>query len=741
MDILTPDVTDNAPMPGAQPPMPEQPQAAMTDAIPNQEGVMGSDPSVGRGILVFEDYFPPLELSEEDEKAMSTWFDRDLRSCIKNVNTMREKWATYRATFMLEYVEKFYPDMGLGAPYSSGLLCEKILEGMDRIKRSVWGAHPLFAPDLKTSGSDLDISFVHRAQWCMHTALTEHLNIKKAVGNAGMFDFICDGSLIMEADNIYEKIPQRTLKTYDRIEDLSADEDKAIDDRHFQQACADLTVNGIAKMLIEEDTVVENGMQIFRVDKVDHLIPEGVYDDDNVKFRARRMYMTKADLSLLASEDVGWYKQDAVEEVLGTRLTARSLHGTAKEPVEIETLNRSLNNYELGYHWQEEESLTSGSLNQPYEETFSVYRILCKFGYSTSKDPKGKIPKYVLIDYSPEGCKVLRAVTYPHFKERPNYFHIKLGFVPKSYYGFGYGARCFSDDQMESNAVSLYLESSALASFNPFLCKHPEAGGRFPWPNGYGPGKVGYLNDPQNDFKQVQIAAPSDGMLRHILPLTQTRSANRTSITPISQGQAESTDPRSPAQKTALLLDQSNIGLDIMVDDWNEGWTEMARFVWNTMYELATCELDSNPGVDKLCFGLVSKTTLPDDVDNMVTLAELKKDLKWESLASADYLNPAMRAQKFMQMFQFFVPLLQQLAQFNPDVYKVYFVRWMQRAAMEFDLPGMKFLIPSKQEIAAIPPQNLQNMMEGIMTNIRSGQGPQMAKPEPQQGQPQQQRQ
>lgn len=738
MDTLTPDTVGMQPTSVAADPTQPQPSAmAETDAIPNQEGVMGSGSNISRGVLVFEDYFPPLDLSEDDEQAISAWFDRDLRSCIKNVNTMREKWATYRATFMLEYVEKFYPDMGLGAPYSSGLLCEKILEGMDRMKRSVWGAHPLFAPDLKTSGSDLDISFVHRAQWCLHTVLTEHLGIKKAVGNAGIFDFVCDGSLIMEVDNIYEKVPQRTLKTYDRVEDLSADQDKAIDDAHYEQALADLTVNGMAKMLIEEDTVTENGMQIFRVDKVDHLIPEGVLDDENVKFRARRMYLTKSDLALLCSDEVGWYDKIKVEKVIGTRTTARSLNTTAKEPTEIETLNRALNNYELGYHWQEEESLTVGALNQPYEDTFAVYRVLCKFGYKTSKDPKGKIPKYVLIDYSPEGSAILRSVTYPHFKERPNYFHFRLGYAPKSYYGFGYGARCFPDDQMESNAVSLYLESSALASFNPFLCKHPEAGGRFPWPNGYGPGKVGYLNDPANDFKQVQIAAPSDGLLRHILPLTQTRSANRTSITPISQGQAESTDPRSPAQKTAMLLGQSNIGLDVMVDDWNEsGWSDMARFIWNTMYELATCEIDSNPGVEKLCFGLVSRTTLPNDVDNMVTLQELKKDLKWESLASADYLNPEMRAQKFMQMFQFFVPLLQQLAQFNPEVYKVYFVRWMQRAAMEFDLPGMKFLIPSKKEIENIPPQNLQGMMEGIMTNIRSGQGPQAAKsePPPQQG-------
>jgi hypothetical protein len=560
--------------------------------------------------------------------------------------------------------------------------------------------------------------------------MAEHLGIKHAVGNGGMFDYVCDGSLILEVDNIYEKIPQRNLRTYDKAEDLAKDENKVIDRAHYDQALADITTNGIAKVLIEEETVVENGLQIFMVDKVDHLIPEGVLDDHNIRFRARRMYLTKSDLNLLASPEVGWYDPTEVEKVTHSRAQARGLRGST-DPKTKEELNRAMHNYDLSYQWQEDEQIISDPTSQPYEDTYSVYRVLCKFGYKTAKDPKGKIPKYVLIDYSPEDQAVLRSVTYPHFKERPNYFHLKLGYAPKSYYGFGYGARCVSDDQMESNAVSLYLESSALASFNPFLCRHPDAGGRYPWPNGYGPGKIGYLNDPTNDFKQVQISPPSDGMLRHILPLTQSRSANRTSITPISQGQAESTDPRSPAAKTGMLLAQSNIGLDVMVDDWNEsGWTELARYIWNAMYELSVCEVDSNPGVEKLCFGMVVKTTLPEDVDNMVTLEELKKDLKWESLASADYLNPAMRAEKFMKMFQFFVPLLQQLAQYAPNVYKVYFLRWMQRAAMEFDLPGMKFLIPSKKEIENIPPMELQNMMQGILTNIRSGQGPQMSQPQ-----------
>jgi hypothetical protein len=162
------------PMAIAAPPSPEPVPGTTvpTDtSIPEQHPLTSGGYGSGLGNIMFEDYFPRLDLSEEEEASLVAWFERDLRSCVKHVDSHRWKWGKYRAVYLLEYVEKFYPDMGIGADFASGLLCEKVLDGMNRMKKAVFSANPLFAPDTKMSGADIDISFLQRAQWALHTKI------------------------------------------------------------------------------------------------------------------------------------------------------------------------------------------------------------------------------------------------------------------------------------------------------------------------------------------------------------------------------------------------------------------------------------------------------------------------------------------------------------------------------------------------------------------------------------------
>jgi hypothetical protein len=974
---------------------------------PKQDGLLGSGSNSALSNVLFEDYFPSLDLTEEEEDSLIEWFDRDLKSCVKNVNNERSRWATYRAVYMLEYIEKFYPDMGMGADYSSGLLCEKMLEGMDRLRRSVFGAAPLFVPDTKQSGSDMDPDFMHRAQWALHTVLIKQMRLKKKMGYETLFEYLLDGSAILEADTLFEKIPQRTLKTYTAVEDLMADEDRVLDQSRLDKALNDIQTNGSARVLVEEDVVTENGLQIFHVSKIDHLVPEGVYSDEDIKFRGRRMYLTAGDLRLLASDEVKWYKKDKVDKVVADRELKRTLSSMSKMAGDsgknaMEQLNQMLDDSSLIYPYYEEgDKLTTAPTSQPYKDVYSVYRVTCKYGYRTKSDPDGVIPKYCLakgtmihtavgelpieslvgttpvvfgysnkkkrvvatraskvaktgtkevvevnyewwspsggtktgkievtpdhklllrsgkyveaqdlavgdslmpfthtevlgyrqvwlndplrtkcpehllvhtdmkgevpwdyqvhhidrnkqncdpdnlvalseddhhaahgfergtrfkkmwaqmtpeqrslvlserniqawrkgrrnplkemwekltpeqrtekgkenyrlrlqhakegnhtvtsvvwagkvvdvydmevpethnfaaagiivhncvFDYSPEGRVILRAVTYPHFNERKNYFHMKYGYAPNSYYGFGYGARLLQDDYMLSNAVDLYLESAALSTFNPMLCKHPDVGGMYPWYDGYGPGKVGYVND-MNDFEQVEQKPPNMSLLRVLLPLIQERSANRTSVTSLVQGQAESSDPRSPASKTAMLLQEGSVGLEMMIEDWNEtGWEEMAAFIWMGMKEVATYVIGSGEDVSSAFGGLVVKT--PEETanaENKITVDELSRDIVWKSLATAGLMNPEIKMERFLKLFQFFVPMLEKLAQFSPDVFKIYFLRWMRAAAQEVDLPGISTLIPTQKEIEGLPADQLMGTLQNLMENMRAGRAP-----------------
>jgi hypothetical protein len=173
-----------------------------------------------------------------------------------------------------------------------------------------------------------------------------------------------------------------------------------------------------------------------------------------------------------------------------------------------------------------------------------------------------------------------------------------------------------------------------------------------------------------------------------------------------------------------MLLGQANVGLDMMVDDWNvSGWDDLAQYVWATMYENALFMQNQDSEVTELYDGLVLlQGEVGEHSENQITIDELKLKLKWMSLASSDHLNPEMKAEKFAKMFSFFVPMLREMAQTKPDIYFKYFIRWMQRASQEMDVPGAEYLIPSMEDLTGTDAQGLQQGLESMIGSLMSGQ-------------------
>jgi hypothetical protein len=174
-----------------------------------------------------------------------------------------------------------------------------------------------------------------------------------------------------------------------------------------------------------------------------------------------------------------------------------------------------------------------------------------------------------------------------------------------------------------------------------------------------------------------------------------------------------------------MLLNQATVGLDVMVDDWNtSGWNKLANYVWAGQYEMAVY-IQSQIGEGAEISDLVVQGEVPIDAENIITFEELKKSIKWTSNAKSSNLNAQVRMQQFLQAFQFFVPLLREMAEFQPDLYKKYFLRWMRRAGQEIDIPGMVFLMPTLEEIQQMPNDRLTGVMDNIVARIQGAQGPQ----------------
>jgi len=160
-----------------------------------------------------------------------------------------------------------------------------------------------------------------------------------------------------------------------------------------------------------------------------------------------------------------------------------------------------------------------------------------------------------------------------------------------------------------------------------------------------------------------------------------------------------------------------------MIKDWNRtGWEPMTNFIWRSSKEILVYE---NKGAfeDKIIFpGLDAEL----ESINKITAEELGMDIKWKSQASSEYLNSEMREQRFLRRFQFFAPMLQELASINPELYTKYFMRWLRWAGQEMDMRGYKFLIPSPEELmqGGVGPESYINMMESMTGQMKDGQSP-----------------
>jgi hypothetical protein len=207
-------------------------------------------------------------------------------------------------------------------------------------------------------------------------------------------------------------------------------------------------------------------------------------------------------------------------------------------------------------------------------------------------------------------------------------------------------------------------------------------------------------------------------LISTLLPIVSMRAENRTSITSLTQGRTESSDPRSPAQKTAMLIREANIGIDSLIKDWNRAWNPLARFVWNAEYEKAIYE-GKDTVDDKIIFPGYGKDL---EGTNTVSIEELALDIRWQSQAASEFLNSEMREENFLKQFQFFAPQLQLFAQINPEIFKKYFLRWMIMAGRELNLRNFKYLIPTEEEMQQIPPEQLVTTANAMFGNMKDGQ-------------------
>jgi hypothetical protein len=671
--------------------------------------------------MLLDDVFPPIDIRGEEEK-INAWFENDIKRCAIFVSQHQAAWDRWQRIYDLESTVDLFSDIGGRADFPAGLLTEKTIEGIDRLMRAIYAPDPIFAVHEASFGEEQIEDIIRYEQW-MNYYCRDVLGLESQLGKRAFLDFLLFGSVVLEPDTMFKIVPQRTIKTYSTRDELEADQELITDttsmDEKFDRLDSDIPV----RMVVERENVEEMGLNIFQVDLMDHLIPPQVYRDDEIRFRARRLYYTESDLHVLASSSVGWYQKEDVDRILYQRSIDVSEAKAGRNPVRYDMMRKDAG-VTPGYEWLDANPEYGDKRILPYENVFIVFRIFARYAYRTRRDPRGVIPKWTVWDWEPCSQTILRARTYPHFDERLPWIHFRLGMSRKSYYGFGFGALLEKEDSRQTSIMNVFLDSEAMAAYPPYLARSPEAGGMTPFRFGMGPGQVGYVHDVLRDFKQLELRGPSQNLLNGLYPISSTLASNRTGITPYTMGQTESTDPRSPARKTELLLGQAQLSLESIIRDWNVGWEQLAQHIWKSAYEATIIR-----GEDERAHIVAGLTGGPADMAR-VTVRDLEKNIRWLSQASAGVVNPQARKADFLNKFSFFIPLIQRLWEVNPEVGARYFLRWIRQAANELELRGKQFLVPSEEEMLAMPQQSMQGLL-GQMQDWAKGGGMQGITPQP----------
>lgn len=688
----------------------------MEDKVVAVHSGEGLTQPAGGGLITFEDIFPPLDIDvpgpngQTMRKVLEERFRKDLKVCVRHISPMIELWDLWKNLYDLDIIEYRYAAIGGESDFPSGLLCEKAIEARDRFKRALSTPHPMTAIDEKASDID-NMDLVHRMERFMDTIIRLDLKLPDLIAGEGLYDFIVDGDLILEVDTMYRLITRKDIKWYSTPEDLEEDDALVLDRSVLADSYAKLQEGTPVVLVVEKESTGTSGLSVSVVDKRNHLVPPGIYRDQDLRLRANRKFLTKSDLLVLSMKSVNWYSREKVNEVLNRReFVLGGLKDTKSDELDDQQPGIS-----LGFNWSNAHDELRDRGDLPYKDVFPVYRIFMKYGYKTSQDLKGLIPKHCVFDWEPDSGVILRARIAPHTEEDFPWFHFKLGYRKRSYYGFGYGALLYEEDVRQSNILNLSLDASARASFPPYLSVHPQHGGMIPFRGGMGAGQMGWVRQTA-DFKMLEIVNPSEALIGKMYGLSMRNAENRTGVTSYVMGHPESTDPRAPAEKARMLLGQAQISMDSALDDWAREWNKMIPHIQIALRNvILVMGVESHP--------LIVDGKVPEDLQgsSKVNIQELSKNFVWVSQASAVVINPEVRKMTALRNFTFLVPVIQKLVMAQPEKYAPYMVNLIYYLAEELEIPQMRQLIPPREMLIEQAPAVLEALSEQVEIIRTSG--------------------
>ncbi len=413
------------------------------------------------------------------------------------------------------------------------------------------------------------------------------------------------------------------------IETFADAEEAGLSDKQYARVLDKLNAGKPAALVIEKDEIVYRGPSVTCVQLSDFLMaPMTSVRTDMARLVGKRFEMMESDL-LMAEEQWGWGEMERVLRRAQTGLT--DLSTTLKDA--IEGIYRKQTEYGA------------------YVLADGIHRI--------DLDGDGIAERYLFV-FHPETGALVDYRYYPYVHGRDCFVPVRCKKRPNRFLGRG---KCQQLDDLNSEINTQHnqrIDSRTITTVPSFKALNSAKGALGFDPTRpqtrFKPGGIIWLNS-MSDVEQFKLAQTDMGETMQEESTLFSLADQLTGSSQLRSGKETKADPRAPAAKVNMLLNQSNIRMDDDFEEMagsaidNEGMNAILTQILELYHQFHDPDLDQIPEMKDANTVAAGAGGTPQKVPVARKDLEVRGKLKVMLAKTSSAMNPDSVYIKFMQIF------------------------------------------------------------------------------------------
>ena len=406
-------------------------------------------------------------------------------------------------------------------------------------------------------------------------------------------------------------------------------EEAGMTDKQYARVLDKLNNGKPAALVVEKDEIVYRGPSVTAVQLSDFIMaPMTSVRTDMARLVGKRFEMMESDL-LMAEEQWGWGEMERVLRRSQTGL--QDLSTTLKDAIE-------------GIYRKQTE-------HGAYVLADGIHRI--------DLDGDGVAEKYLFV-YHPETKALVDYLYYPYIHGRDCFVPVRAKKRPNRFLGRGI---CSMLDDLNSEINTQHnqrIDSRTITTVPSFKALNSAKGALGFDPTRpqtrFRPGGIIWLN-AMTDVEQFKLTQTDMGETLQEESTLFSLADQLTGSSQLRSGKETKADPRAPAAKVNMLLNQSNIRMDDYFEEMagsaidNEGMNAILTQVLELYYQFHDPDLDKIPEMKDANTAVAGKDGQPQQVQMSRKDLEVRGKLKVMLAKTSSAMNPDSVYIKFMQIF------------------------------------------------------------------------------------------